>query len=403
MSLSTVNRVGVVNRKGGRVQFINTAIPEPLDDQIVIKIKASGVCGTDLQTIDGVFGEQYPFTPGHEGVGIVEKIGRNVSDNDFKIGQHVGIPWLGDACGSCEACDTGKEYICSKQKNTGFTTQGTFAQYVAVAASHTVHLPSNLSFEQAAPILCAGVTAYKALHSSVSGLQPGDWVCILGAAGGLGHLACQYAKAMGFQVLALDAGTTKCEFALTVGSDIALDSSVLGKYRQRIISAGGSTNDCKCVGSCKCECTSCSQDRDTMEEAVTSANVTELVNTALSHTGGHGCHAVINFAPNIPAIEASPLFCRKGGTVVYVAIPKIGRASVDVNDAIFRAITLRGSIVGTRHDLVNALSFASRGMVKSIVHIEPFSAINEVLQNLRKNTYEGRVVLSHTPRESGIA
>ena len=144
-----------------------------------------------------------PFVPGHEGVGHVAAVGSDVTL--LKEGDRVGVPWLHSACGTCEYCLTGWETLCQQQQNTGYSVDGGFADYVLAPAAYVGHIPDSLDFAEAAPILCAGPTRYKGLKETDT--KPGDWVVIVGV-GGLGHVAVQYARAMGLHV-ALSMSPTK--------------------------------------------------------------------------------------------------------------------------------------------------------------------------------------------------
>ena len=357
-----VNEIGVVDSKGGLVHFEKRELQSPTDwydggDNLLIKIEATGLCGTDWMAIDAAIGgdENFPLPPCHEGVGTVFAVGKNVISDEFQVGHRVGVPWIQSTCGFCEPCDTGKEYLCGQQKNSGLTACGMLCSYVSVPAKNVVKLPDELSFEQAAPFLCAGVTAFKSVEAC--GVRGGDWVCMIGAAGGLGHLGVQFAKAEGLKVVALETTTEKCDFALSVGADVALLSQSL------------------------------SDDTDTVKK---------LVADVLQASEGVGCHAVINFAPSVRLIEISPSFVRAGGTVVLVSLPRSSRASIDIHDLVFHGKKLIGSIVGTKRDIEKALDFGKRGLVECVTHVQPFDSVNTMIENLRNGVYSGRCVLSRT-------
>jgi propanol-preferring alcohol dehydrogenase len=187
----------------------------------LVEIIASGVCHTDLHAADGDWPVKptLPFTPGHEGAGIVVALGSGVTH--LKEGDRVGIAWLHSACGYCEFCLSGWETLCPKQKNSGYSVNGSFAQYAVAQADYLGRIPDNLSFVDAAPILCAGVTTYKGLKETEA--RPGAWVVISGV-GGLGHVAIQYAKAMGLHVAAVDLGPEKMALAKKLGAELAIDA-----------------------------------------------------------------------------------------------------------------------------------------------------------------------------------
>jgi propanol-preferring alcohol dehydrogenase len=183
--------------------------------QILGKIAATGVCHTDLHAAEGDWPvkPKPPFIPGHEGVGHVAAVGPGVSH--VKEGDRVGVPWLYTACGHCRHCLGGWETLCEKQQNTGYSVNGGFAEYVVADPDYVGHLPDKVSFVEIAPILCAGVTVYKGLKATDT--RPGDWVVVSGI-GGLGHMAVQYARAMGLNVVAVDVDDAKLDLARRCGA-----------------------------------------------------------------------------------------------------------------------------------------------------------------------------------------
>ena len=187
-------KAAVVREFGKPLVIEDVPIPEVPDGQVLVKVMASGVCHTDLHAANGDWPVKpaLPFIPGHEGTGVVARVGRGVKL--AKEGDRVGVPWLHTACGHCEHCITGWETLCGEQQMTGYSVNGGYAEYVLADPGFVGHLPANLGFEEAAPVLCAGVTVYKGLK--VLDCKPGDWVAVSGV-GGLGHMAVQYAKAMG--------------------------------------------------------------------------------------------------------------------------------------------------------------------------------------------------------------
>src|SRR6476619_444842 len=196
-------------------------VPEAGPGQILVKIEASGVCHTDLHAADGDWPVKPnpPFIPGHEGVGTVSAVGKGVTV--VKEGDRVGVPWLHTACGHCRHCLASWETLCDSQQNTGYSVNGGFAQYVLADPNYVGHLPKNLDFDMAAPILCAGVTVYKGLKETDA--KHGETVVISGI-GGLGHIAIQYAKAMGLKVIAVDIADDKMALAREMGADAAVNA-----------------------------------------------------------------------------------------------------------------------------------------------------------------------------------
>src|SRR6185369_6248356 len=207
-------KAAVVHAFGKPLAIEEVPVPEVARDRVLMKVAACGVCHTDLHAAEGDWPVKppLPFIPGHEGVGYVAKVGAGVSW--VKEGDRVGVPWLHTACGHCEYCITGWETLCDSQQMTGYTVNGGYAEYVLADPGYVGKLPDNLEFAPAAPVLCAGVTVYKGLK--VLDCKPGDWVVISGI-GGLGHMAVQYARAMGFHVIAVDVSEEKLALARSLG------------------------------------------------------------------------------------------------------------------------------------------------------------------------------------------
>ncbi|MCU0537708.1 MAG: alcohol dehydrogenase AdhP [Hydrococcus sp. Prado102] len=315
-------------------------VPEPATGQVLIKVIASGVCHTDVHAADGdwLIKPKLPLIPGHEVAGYVAKVGAGVSS--LKKGDRVGVSWLHSACGCCEHCFTGWETLCTNQQNTGYSVNGGFAEYMLAQADYVARLPDGLSFEEAAPILCAGVTTYKGLKETDT--KPGDWVVISGI-GGLGHIAVQYAKAMGLRVVALARSEEKLQLARKLGADITL-------------------------------------------------NVREEDPAILQERIG-GAHGALVTAVSIEAFQQAVSVLRRRGTCSLVGIPP-GTFPLSIFDVVLKRLTVRGSIVGTRQDMQEALEFVAQGKVKPLIEKQSLNNINEIFDRLRKNQVNGRIVLN---------
>lgn len=333
-------KAAVVHAFGEAVRIEQVAIPQPGPGEILVKVVASGVCHTDLHAARGDWPVKpsLPFIPGHEGVGVVAAVGAGVTW--VKEGDSVGVPWLHDACGRCTYCTTGWETLCEAQHNTGYGVNGGFAEYVLAKADYVGHLPANVDFDAIAPILCAGVTTYKGLKETEA--RAGEWVAISGI-GGLGHVAVQYAKAMGFHVAALDVDETKLALARRLGADVAVN---------------------------------CSQ--------------TGAVERLTEETGG--MHGVLVTAVSTAAFGQALGIVRRRGTVALVGLPR-GDFPTPIFPVVLKRITVRGSIVGTRQDLAEAIAFAVEGKVKANVTVEPLEAVNDVFARMEAGQIEGRIVL----------
>ncbi|CAE6397657.1 unnamed protein product [Rhizoctonia solani] len=228
LAIPLKQKAAIVEKSGGLVKIVEkpvTQISELKTGEVLVKILYSGVCHTDVHIAQGAMGEPpiQPLVGGHEGAGVIVAIGEG-THTGLKIGQAVGINWISKSCLSCEAClrGIGNESMCPSIKCSGFSTEGTFQQYVVSHATHVTPIPESLPLYSAAPILCAGLSVYGALKQSST--QPGDILVVTGAGGGLGHLAIQYAiNAFNLRVIAVDTGDNKKELCLKLGAEAFID------------------------------------------------------------------------------------------------------------------------------------------------------------------------------------
>src|SRR6478735_8977092 len=214
-------KAAVVPALGAPLEIRDVPLPEAGHGQVVVRVEASGLCHTDIHAAHGDWPVKPtpPFVPGHEGVGLVEKLGEGVTH--LSVGQRVAVPWLGKACGRCEHCLSGWETLCEQQINTGYGCDGGYAEKMLAWADFAQPVPDGISPFEAAPLTCAGVTTYKALK--VADVKPAQLVAISGV-GGLGHLAVQYAKIAGATVAAIDVTDEKLELASELGADLVIDA-----------------------------------------------------------------------------------------------------------------------------------------------------------------------------------
>jgi propanol-preferring alcohol dehydrogenase len=334
-------KAAVVKAFGKPLVIEDVPVPVPGPGELLVKLKACGVCHTDLHAASGDWPVKPvpPFIPGHEAAGIVAALGSGVTD--FKVGDAVGVAWLHDACLRCEYCETGWETLCEHQHNTGYSVNGGFAEYVIASAAFAARLPATVDFAAVAPILCAGVTTYKGLKETDT--RPGEWVVVSGV-GGLGHVAVQYAKAMGLKVIGVDIAEDKLKLALEAGAEHAVNA----------------------------------HDKDAVERVV-------------GITGG-GAHGVLVTAVSTPAFAQALRMVRRKGTVSLVGLPP-GEFPTPIFDVVLKRITVRGSIVGTRRDLDEAIAFAAEGKVKAEITKAPLSEINAIFDRMKAGSIDGRVVL----------
>ncbi|MBB5538514.1 alcohol dehydrogenase AdhP [Rhizobium giardinii] len=338
--MTAMMKAAVVREFGKPLAIEELPIPDPGPDQILVRYQATGVCHTDLHAAQGDWPVKPspPFIPGHEGTGFVAKVGANV--RRIKEGDRVGVPWLHTACGCCNPCRTGWETLCGQQQNTGYSVNGTFAEYGLADPAFVGRLPDNLAFGPAAPVLCAGVTVYKGLKETE--VRPGEWVAISGV-GGLGHMAVQYAKAMGMHVAAVDIFEDKLALARQMGADLIVDA------RQK-----------------------------------------DAVDRVQQATGG--VHGALVTAVSPKAMEQAFGFLRSKGTMALVGLPP-GYISLPVFETVLKRITVRGSIVGTRQDLEEALEFAGEGKVAAHFSWDKLENINAIFERMEKGAIDGRIVL----------
>src|SRR5271154_1351523 len=213
----------------GKLELVQKTFTEPPPGHVRIRVEACGVCHSDSATVEGILPIQWPRVPGHEAVGRIDAIGEDVQG--WAVGQRVGVGFLGGSCGYCEYCRDGDLVNCKNQSYTGVQQDGGYAESMIAKASSLISVPDDLSSVDAAPLLCAGLTTFSALRNSPA--RAGDLVAILGV-GGLGHLGVQYARHMGFEVVAIDRGGDRAELSEKLGANhyIAGSSSDVAKALQ---------------------------------------------------------------------------------------------------------------------------------------------------------------------------
>ncbi|KAL5336072.1 alcohol dehydrogenase 2 [Aspergillus crustosus] len=341
-------------------KVVELDVPEPGANEVLINLTHTGVCHSDLGVMTNTWRTlPYPTQPGqvggHEGVGKVVKLGAGAETSGLKIGDRVGIKWVASACGQCAPCQDGVDGLCFNQKVSGYYHPGTFQQYVVGPAHYVTPIPEGLDSAEAAPLLCAGVTVYSALKRSKA--QPGQWIVISGAGGGLGHLAVQIAsRGMGLRVIGVDHGS-KEELVKQSGAEHFVD---ITKFPI-----------------------------DDKFESI-SSHVKSLT------TKGLGAHAVIVCTASNIAYAQSLLFLRYNGTAVCVGIPEnepqaVGAAFPGL--LIGKHLNLTGSAVGNRTEAIETMDFASRGVIKAHFRTEKMENLTEVFREIAEGKLQGRVVL----------
>lgn len=338
----TTMHAAVVKEFGAPLSVEEYPLPTPGPGQALIKLIASGVCHTDLHAAEGDWPVKPspPFVPGHEGVGEVVALGDGVTS--LAVGDRVGNAWLWSACGDCEYCRTGWETLCESQQNGGYSVDGSFGEYMLVDAEFAPRIPEGADPVEIAPVLCAGVTVYKGLKMTEA--RPGQWVVISGI-GGLGHIAVQYAVAMGLRVAAVDIAEDKLALARKHGAEITVNAL----------------------------------DEDPVE--------------AIQRETG-GVHGVLVTAVHPAAFGQAIGMTRRGGTIVFNGLPP-GDFPAPIFDVVLKGLTIRGSIVGTRQDMTEAIDFYARGLIHPTVSTRSLGEINDVFQEMKAGKIDGRVVIAY--------
>jgi propanol-preferring alcohol dehydrogenase len=334
-------KAAVLYEFGKPLKIEQVTVKSPGENQVLVKVISSGVCHTDLHACMGDWPvkPKLPLIPGHEAIGYVVALGRGVTN--LKEGDIVGAPWLFSACGCCEYCITGWETLCESQQNGGYSVDGGYAEYVVADSRYVARFPEGINFQEMAPITCAGVTVYKGLKETET--KPGEWVAISGI-GGLGHLAVQYAKAMGMHVAAIDVSDEKLALAKRLGADLTV-------------------------------------------------NAREQAPGAFLKKETGGMHGALVTAVSPIAFEQALSTLRRKGTIALNGLPA-GSFGLPIFDTVLNRFTVRGSIVGTRKDMQEAIGFAVEGKVKATIHIAKLEDINDVLEQMKKGEIEGRIVLN---------
>jgi len=344
------DKPGTVSTK---VEELNT--PEPGPGEVLIRLTHSGVCHSDLSIMQNGW-KTLPFpiqagqVGGHEGVGIVHKLGPGAATSNIKVGDRVGIKWVAVTCGACLPCYEGADGLCFNQKISGYYYPGTFQQYAIGPANYVTPIPEGLSSADAAPMLCAGVTVYAALRKSEA--KSGQWVVISGAGGGLGHLATQIGhRGMAMRIIGIDHGS-KEKLVKDCGAEAFID---ITKF------------DDKTIG--------------------------EEVKRI---TGGLGAAAVIVCTASNRAYAQAMDFLRFGGTLVCVGLPEgdlVPIAGALPGTLVTRQQRIIGSAVGNQREALEVLDLAARGLVKTHYRTEKLEKLTEVFQEMADGKMHGRVVL----------
>jgi len=305
-------------------------VPTPGTEQVLVRVEASGLCHTDIHAVHGEWPVKPtpPFIPGHEGVGVIERVGPG-NPHGLEVGMRVAVPWLGYACGDCGYCNSGRETLCEHQLNTGYSINGGFAEYAVGYARHVVRVPEGIDPADAAPLTCAGVTTYKAVKES--GARSSDLVAVFGA-GGLGHLAVQYALVTGAEVVAVDLNDERLQTARRLGA-----AHVINPREQDPVAA------IQALG---------------------------------------GANAAISTAVSPIAFEQALGSLARGGTLVCVGLPAENAMQLPIFETVLGGLTVKGSIVGTHQDLVEVFDLHRRGKTRVERQEQRLDDVNDAIASI---------------------
>jgi propanol-preferring alcohol dehydrogenase len=309
--------------------------------QVLVRVEASGLCHTDIHAAHGDWPVKPspPFIPGHEGVGIVVELAPGVGE--VSVGERVAMPWLGYACGTCDHCVSGWETLCLEQKNMGYSIDGGFGQYAVAYGRYVVRVPDGVDPLDAAPLTCAGVTTYKAVK--VAGTRSSDLVAVFGV-GGLGHLAIQYAAIAGGRVIAVDLIDEKLALARELGAEFTVNAA----------------------------------EQDPVAE--------------IQRLGGADQAIALAVAPR--AFEQAYRSLKRGGTLVFVALPADNEVVLPIFETVLNGITIVGSIVGTRADLREVFELHAAGKTHVTREVRPLDQVNQAIADVEAGRVTARIVFT---------
>jgi propanol-preferring alcohol dehydrogenase len=336
----STHSAAVVHEFGRPLVLEQVAIARLKPGQIRVKVEACGLCHTDVHAAHGDWPikPSPPFIPGHEGIGIVTELAPGVTE--VTVGERVAMPWLGYACGVCDFCISGRETLCLKQEMMGYTIDGAFGQYATAYARYVVEVPDAIDPFDAAPLTCAGVTTYKAVK--VAGTRSSDLVAVFGI-GGLGHLAVQYAAIAGGRVVAVDLTDEKLDLARQLGAEFTINAR--------------------------------------NEDPV----------AAIQKLGGVDQAIALAVSPS--AFQQAYKSLRRGGTLVFVAMPAENEVTIPIFETVVNGITIVGSIVGTRQDLREVFELHAAGRTRVIRETRPLDQVNAAIADLEAGRVTARIVL----------
>jgi propanol-preferring alcohol dehydrogenase len=328
-----------ISKKGGPFEIVERPIPEPARNQVLIKVEACGVCHSDVVVKEDLMHIQYPRVPGHEVVGTIVKMGDAVSEKYWKVGQRVGCGWHGGHCFQCQYCRRGDFVMCKEEQITGVNKDGGYAEYMVAPFEALASIPDELSSAEAAPLLCAGITVYNSMRNA--GVITGSNVVIVGI-GGLGHLAIQYARKMGYNVVAVSTSDDKKDSAFKLGAHHFINSK--------------------------------------------KENLVEAVNRL------GGAKLVVDTSSDVQTLSELASALDVNGKLLALAIS--GDFKVHPLTLISKRCSIIGWPSGTAVDSEDTLKFSAMTDVKPIIETYPLEKANEAYERMISNKARFRVVLT---------
>jgi D-arabinose 1-dehydrogenase-like Zn-dependent alcohol dehydrogenase len=323
----------------GQLNIVERPVRDPGPGQVRLRVEAAGVCHTDVLAVEGMWpGLQYPLVPGHEIAGRIDALGDGVTT--WKVGQRVGVGWFGGECSECEPCRRGDFINCINLIVPGFTRDGGYAELVIVEARSLASIPEELSAEEAAPLLCAGVTTYNALRNAK--LRSGAVVAIQGI-GGLGHLGVQFARRMGFYTVAIARGKEKEKLALELGADKYIDSN----------------------------------SEDPAEVLLKLGGADGILATAASGKSMGGLITGLKARGKLIVVGVS-------NEPIEISIPQLISGTKDIH----------GAASGTAMDIEDTLKFSCHQHIHSMNEVVPFEQAEEAYNKMKSNAARFRMVLT---------
>jgi alcohol dehydrogenase len=326
----------VVPSVNGKWEVKEVATPRPAVNQVLIKMQASGICYTDVHATHGALGVKFPYTIGHEPAGEIVELGEGVTTR--KVGDRVGVPWFQSTCGRCEWCQRGKLLFCPNHIATGINIAGGHAEYMVAYANATQLIPNGLSYDQAAPIFCAGYTVYSGLR--LADPKPHERIAVVGI-GALGHLGIQYSKAAGFETIAVTHSKDKEELAYKLGADsVVSDGEALLKDAE-------------------------------------------------------GADVILATSNSYKATADAIKGIRPDGRAILMGVSSTETLTVPP-EILFKRIRIIGSTQNDREHLYEALDYVAKGKVKVMTEISPLEEISNAYDKVANGNVRFKAVVNPT-------